>query len=184
MPVDGPAGTVVAPESPGARAGSVRAPISADQARRRRRVRTTASYVGLTVAAIILLFPLYITVVNSLLPTGSIAHQPPPLFPLHPVWHTYSNAWSKGHLSIYLRNSVIQTAIIVTAQLFTSVLAAYAFAFLRFPFKRTLFLLVLATLMIPFEVTFITNLSTVTRLGWYNTFEGLTVPFLATGFGI
>jgi sn-glycerol 3-phosphate transport system permease protein len=187
MPADrteGAAGAVVAPEGPGARAGSVRAPISADRARRRRRPRTTASYVFLTVAAVVLLFPLYITVVNSLLPTGSIAHQPPPLFPLHPVWHTYSNAWSKGHLSIYLRNSVIQTAIIVTAQLFTSVLAAYAFAFLRFPFKRTLFILVLATLMIPFEVTFITNLSTVTRLGWYNTFEGLTVPFLATGFGI
>ena len=163
---------------------NVPAPMSALQARRRRRVRKTVSYVGLTVVAVVLLFPLYITVVNSLLPTGSIAHQPPPLFPLHPVWHTYSNAWSKGHLSIYLRNSVIQTAIIVSAQLVTSVFAAYAFAFLRFPFKRTLFIVVLATLMIPFEVTFITNLTTVTKLGWYNTFAGLTVPFLATGFGI
>jgi sn-glycerol 3-phosphate transport system permease protein len=165
-------------------AANVAAPMSALRARRRRRVRKTASYVGLTVVAVVLLFPLYITVVNSLLPTGSIAHQPPPLFPLHPVWHTYSNAWSKGHLSIYLRNSVIQTAIIVSAQLVTSVFAAYAFAFLRFPFKRTLFIVVLATLMIPFEVTFITNLTTVTKLGWYNTFAGLTVPFLATGFGI
>src|SRR5580658_67234 len=163
---------------------TVEAPMSAARARRRRRVRKTASYVGLSVIAVVLLFPLYITVVNSLLPTGSIAHQPPPLFPVHPLWHTYSNAWTKGHLSIYLRNSVIQTVIIVGAQLVTSVFAAYAFAFLRLPFKRTLFIVVLATLMIPFEVTFITNLTTVTKLGWYNTFAGLTVPFLATGFGI
>ena len=165
-------------------AANVSPPMSALSARRRRRLRTTASYVGLSLVAVVLLFPIYITAVNSLLPTGSIAHQPPPFFPVHPVWHTYSNAWSKGHLSIYLRNSVIQTAIIVTAQLVTSVFAAYAFAFLRFPFKRTLFIVVLTTLMIPFEVTFITNLTTVTKLGWYNTFAGLTVPFLATGFGI
>jgi sn-glycerol 3-phosphate transport system permease protein len=76
------------------------------------------------------------------------------------------------------------TAFIVAGQLVTSVLAAYAFAFLRFPFKRTLFLLCLATLMIPLEVTFITNLDTVSSLGWFNTYEGLAVPFLATGFGI
>ena len=50
----------------------------------------------------------------------------------------------------------------MTGQLVTSILAAYAFAFLRFPFKRTLFLVFLATLMIPFEVTFITNLDTIT----------------------
>ena len=40
------------------------------------------------------------------------------------------------------------------------------------------------TLMIPFEVTLITNLITVTSLGWFNTYQGLAVPFLATGFGI
>jgi sn-glycerol 3-phosphate transport system permease protein len=163
---------------------TLEAPMSAARARRRRRARKTASYVGLTVIAVALLFPLYITVVNSLLPTGSIAKQPPPLFPVHPLWHTYTAAWTKGHLAIYLRNSVIQTAIIVGAQLVTSVFAAYAFAFLRFPLKRTLFIVVLATLMIPFEITFITNLTTVTKLGWYNSFAGLTVPFLATGFGI
>ena len=63
-------------------------------------------------------------------------------------------------------------------------LAAYAFAFLTFPFKRTLFVVCLATLMIPLEVTFITNLDTITSLHWFNTYAGLSIPFLATGFGI
>ena len=83
-----------------------------------------------------------------------------------------------------MATSAIMTAIIVVGQLVTSVLAAYAFAFLTFPFKRTLFVLCLATLMIPLEVTFITNLDTITSLHWFNTYAGLSIPFLATGFGI
>ncbi len=148
-----------------------------------RRTRKAVRYVLLSVGAVVILFPLYMTVVNSLLAPGLLDRQPPVLFPVHPVWGTYAKAWSEGHLGIYMRNSVIQTAIIVTGQLVTSVLAAYAFAFLRFPLRRTLFVVFLATMMIPFEITIITNLDTINSLGWYNTFAGLTVPFLATGFG-
>ncbi len=150
---------------------------------RHRRTRLVVRYLLLSIGAVLVLFPLYMAVVNSLLPASQIAHQPPPLFPLHPQWGSYAKAWNEGDLAVYLRNSAIQTAIIVVGQLATSVLAAYAFAFLEFPFKRTLFVVFLMTLMIPFEVTIATNLSTVTSLGWFNTFPGLTVPFLATGFG-
>lgn len=138
----------------------------------------------LSAAAVVVLFPIYITIVNSLLKSSQLAHQPPPLFAVHPQWSNYSTAWNQGGLSSYVLTSVIMTVTIVVAQLVTSVLAAYAFAFLRFPFRRTLFLVFLATLMIPFEVTFITNLTTVTSLGWNNTYQGLAAPFLATGFGV
>lgn len=149
----------------------------------RRRLRLIVRYVLMTLGALVILFPIYIAIVNSLLAPSQIAHQPPPLIPLHPQWSSYSRAWTSGNLGIYLRNSSIQTAIIVAGQLVTSILAAYAFAFLEFPFKRTLFFVFLMTLMIPFEVTVTTNLSTVSSLGWFNTFPGLTVPFLASGFG-
>jgi len=62
-------------------------------------------------------------------------------------------------------------------------MAAYAFAFLEFPFRRTLFVVFLSTMMVPFEVTFFTNQATVVSLGWYDSYLALTVPFLATGFG-
>jgi sn-glycerol 3-phosphate transport system permease protein len=150
----------------------------------RRRGRRLGSYALLTAAAVVILFPVYISVVDSLLKAGQLGQQPPPFFPLHPQWSDYSVAWTQGSLGDYLKNSAIMTTIIVVGQLVTSIFAAYAFAFLRFPFRRTLFLLCLATLMIPFEVTFITNLTTVTSLGWFNTYQGLAVPFLATGFGI
>jgi sn-glycerol 3-phosphate transport system permease protein len=176
MPTD----TAMAPVQPDA----APRPGPTNTARRRRRTRLIGSYLILTVAAVIILFPIYISVVDSLLKADQLGQQPPPFFPFHPQWSNYSVAWTQGNLSNYLKNSVVMTVIIVAGQLITSILAAYAFAFLRFPFRRTLFLVCLATLMIPFEVTFITNLSTVSSLGWFNTYQGLAVPFLATGFGI
>jgi sn-glycerol 3-phosphate transport system permease protein len=152
--------------------------------RRRRPLRKVGSYLLLTVGALIVALPIYLTVVNSLLKEDQIAQRPPPFFPVDPQWHNYATAWNQGHLFDYLRNSVIMTVLVVAAQLVTSVLAGYAFALLRFPFRRTLFVVCLATLMIPLEVTFITNLQTVTSLGWYDTYQGLAVPFFATGFGI
>jgi sn-glycerol 3-phosphate transport system permease protein len=151
--------------------------------KRGRRLRIFGRYMALSVLAFIVLFPIYITLVNSLLQPSQIASKNPTFFPTSPQWHTYSDAWSDGHLRTYLRNSFIQTGLIVVGQLVTSILAGYAFAFLRFPFKRTLFVVFLATLMVPFEITIVTNLQTINTLGWYDTFAALAVPFLATGFG-
>lgn len=145
--------------------------------------RVVGRYVLLTVLAAVVLFPLYITVINSLLRPEQIAARPPTFFPTNPQWDTYSDAWTSGHMFTYLRNSFIVTIAITVGQIVTSVTAGYAFAFLQFPFKRTLFVVFLATLMVPFEITIITNLQTVDSLGWLNSYQGLAVPFLAWGFG-
>jgi sn-glycerol 3-phosphate transport system permease protein len=146
-------------------------------------VRRVLRYTLLTLLAVIVIFPIYITVVNSLLSPQEITSRPPTLFPTSPDWSAYSDAWNAGHMSEYLVNSAIVTAIITLGQVATAILAAYAFAFLEFPLKRTLFAVFLATLMVPFEITIVTNITTVTNLGWYNSYQGLAVPFLATGFG-
>src|ERR1700722_16543191 len=159
-------------------------PPPAAPARPSRRWRPIGSYSLLTAAAIVVLFPVYVTIVNSLLVPDQLVQQPPPLFPTNPQWHNYVTAWTSGSMSKYMATSAIMTVAIVVGQLVTSILAAYAFAFLRFPFKRTLFVICLATLMIPLEVTFITNLDTITTFHWFNSYEGLSIPFLATGFGI
>jgi sn-glycerol 3-phosphate transport system permease protein len=173
-------------------ADTERDPRLAERDRRRRVWGLVGRYALLSVLAIVVVFPIYITVVNSLLPFDRITARPPSFFPTDPQWDTYSRAWDEGHLGDYLQNSFIVTTIIVLGQLTTAILAAYAFAFLEFPFKRTLFVVFLATMMIPFEVTIITNLDTVSRNGWindvfgitlYNSYGGLAIPFLATGFG-
>jgi sn-glycerol 3-phosphate transport system permease protein len=157
-----------------------------------RRAAVVNRYLLLTLLAGIVLFPVYMVVVNSLLAADVIGHRPPTLFPTHPIWRTYSDAWSQGHIGRYLFNSFLVTFLIVAGQVLTAVLAAYAFAFLEFPLKRTLFVLFLTTMMIPFEVTFFTNVNTVATfkdipvlgsIAGYNTYGGLVVPFLATGFG-
>ena len=145
--------------------------------------RLVARYALLTVLAFIVLFPIYITIVNSLLRPEQITRQPPKLFPTDPQWHTYPDAWNNAHMADYLKNSFIVTAMITTGQVITAILAGYAFAFLRFPFKRILFVVFLATLMVPFEVTIVTNVTTISNIGLYDTYGGLAVPFLATGFG-
>ncbi len=155
----------------------------AAEPRTRRILGKTLRYLLLTVLAIVVIFPLYITVVNSLLTPRQISARPPTFFPIDPQWDTYSEAWNAGNMSRYLVNSAIVTLIITVGQVLTAILAAYAFAFLEFPLKRTLFLVFLATLMVPFEVTIVTNLATINDLGWYDSYQGLAVPFLATGFG-
>ncbi len=155
-----------------------------ERSRRSRRVAgTVGRYALLTLLAVIVLFPVYMAVVGSLLRTDQITSRPPALFPTHPTWHSYSTAWSAGHLATYLRNSAIVAVLITGGQVVTAILAGYAFAFLEFPFRRTLFIVFLATLMVPFEVTIITNINTVVSLHWYNSYAGLAVPFLASGFG-
>jgi len=153
------------------------------RARRRRRLWVAARYALLTFLSFIVLFPVYMTVVNSLLPAQRILERPPSLFPSSPRWGQYADAWTDGNIGTYLRTSFIVTIAITLAQVITSILAAYAFAFLDFPFKRTIFIVFLSTLMVPFEVTIITNFQTVSDLGWLNSYQGLVVPFLATGFG-
>jgi sn-glycerol 3-phosphate transport system permease protein len=157
-----------------------------------RRARVANRYVLLSVLSLIVLFPIYITVVNSLLPADKIANRPPTLIPTHPLWSGYSQAWTQGNVASYLFNSFVVTFLIVGGQLVTSICAGYAFAFLDFPFKRTIFVVFLATLMVPFEVVFFTNLETIVTLGrlpligrflGLDTYGALVVPFLATGFG-
>jgi sn-glycerol 3-phosphate transport system permease protein len=161
----------------------------ARRARRARRLRLAGRYLLLTGLAVVVLFPVYVAVVGSLLRPEQLVRRPPTLFPDDPQWGSYAEAWSEGHFSRYLVNSAVVTGIITTGQVLTSILAGYAFAVLDFPGRRLLFVVFLATMMVPFEVTIVTNLTTISQgigpidLDWYDSYAGLTVPFLATGFG-
>ena len=141
------------------------------------------NYALLTLAAAIVLLPLYLAVVDSLLPREKLITYPPKLFVANPQWHTYKDAMNVVPLGRYMFNSFLVSVMIMVGQLVTSSLSAYAFAFLRFPFRNALFLLFLSTLMVPWEVSIIPNFQTIQMLGWLDSYQALTVPFLATAFG-
>jgi sn-glycerol 3-phosphate transport system permease protein len=145
--------------------------------------KKAAWYTGLTALSIVVLFPIYMTIVRALSTPAVYVREGQPLYPVAIQWDVFSRAWDRGDLGEKIIVSAVVTFVIVAAQLVTSVLAAYAFVFLDFPFKRVLFILFMATLMLPIEVTLIPNVDTIRELGWLNSYPGLTAPFLATAFG-
>lgn len=159
-------------------------PATEVSARRTRHLRLAVRYAVLIGAAAVVLFPIYITIVDALLTPQQITHRPPTLFPTDPQWNTFVTAFRQGSLGIYLRNSAIVTFAIVALEVTTSVLAAYAFVFLKFPARKVLFFACLATLMVPGEATLIPNYQTINGLGLLNTFPSLILPFVASGIGI
>jgi sn-glycerol 3-phosphate transport system permease protein len=140
-------------------------------------------YAVLTVLSILILFPVYMTLVRALSTPATYAREGQPMYPVAIQWDVFSRAFDIGDLGPKLVTSAVVTILIVGAQLVTSVLAAYAFAFLRFPLRRVFFVIFMATLMLPIEVTLIPNAQTMRTLGLFNSYPGLTLPFLATAFG-
>ncbi|MEL6407250.1 MAG: carbohydrate ABC transporter permease [Chloroflexota bacterium] len=100
------------------------------------------------------------------------------------TFENYETAWTSQPFARYFLNSIIQTGIIVAFQLLFSILAAYAFSILQFPGRDLMFYLILGSLMVPFQLTFIPNFILVSELGLANTYAGLTIPFLASAFGV
>ena len=143
--------------------------------------RSRVRYSLLILMAVVILFPIYTTIIASLKPGNRVLRNP--LVPDSFTLDVLRNAWTQGRLGRYLWNSAVVAFIVTTFQLITSVMSAYAFSFLRFPLKRFIFAIFMATLLVPFEVTLLINRRTVNSLGWLNTYQGLAVPFLATAFG-
>jgi sn-glycerol 3-phosphate transport system permease protein len=144
--------------------------------------RRGGRYLLLALVTVVVVFPMYTTVIASLKPGDEVLKNP--LLPTAFTLDVYRDAWTSGRLGRYLVNSLVVAVIVTIAQVVTSVLAAYAFAILQFPGKRLLFVVFIATLLVPAEAIMVVNFQTVDGLGWTNTFMGLTVPFLATAFAI
>lgn len=146
-------------------------------------LRRAGRYALLIVLTIIVLLPIYVTLIGALKPGNQLLDYPRSIIPVDLTTEVFADAWRIGNLDRYLLNSAIMAVGITTGQLITSVLAAYAFAFLDFPLKRFWFLVFIATLTVPAESIVLGNLLTMQSLGWVDTYQGLIVPFLAFAFG-
>ena len=142
-----------------------------------------ARYALLITLATVVAFPLLLALSYSLMTESQIASNPPPIVPVSPSLDNYGLVLATIPIGRYLLNSFIVSTLVVIGQLLTASLAAYAFSFLVFRGRTLLFFLFLATLMIPWEATIIPNYLTIRSLGWLDTYQGLAVPFMATGFG-
>jgi len=154
-----------------------------DFTRVRRGAGKLVLYLMLTMAAIVMVFPLYTGVVTSFLGAENLSTYPPKVFPVELRWQNYVEATRQAPLLRFILNSFIQSSGVMISQLVFASLAAYAFAFLHFRGKQIVFLVFLSTMMIPWESTIIPNYLFIQRIGWDDTYMGLISPFMATAFG-
>ncbi len=99
-------------------------------------------------------------------------------------WQNYVAAWQATNFPRQFINSLVMSLTVTAGQIFTSLLAGYAFARMEFFGKKVLFLVVLATLIIPFQILVIPVFIILVKLAWINTYWALIVPSLANAFGI
>lgn len=106
------------------------------------------------------------------------------LFPDQWQWANFVDVFKAAPFAQYFFNSFFVGVVVTLAVIVTSLMAGYAFARLEFPGKALAFALILGTMMIPFEVTLIPNFVLVRKLGWYNTYAALIIPWCASAFSI
>jgi len=96
----------------------------------------------------------------------------------------YDKVLTKAPFFDWLRNSVTVTVAVTAGVLFTSSLAGYVFAKYRFRFKSALFWVMLATMMLPLQVSLIPSFLIINWIGLYNTIFALIIPMLVSAFGV
>lgn len=151
---------------------------------RRRRIRTGVLIVLNVIMALFILFPLLYAVSVSLMPGDELFTMEMNLLPKHPDFGNYIRAWTQVPLLRFVLNSFIVAGCITLGQILTCSLAAFAFSFLNFKGKNLLFMLVMATMMVPGEATIISNYLTVSSLGILDTYLVLILPSLTSAMGI
>ncbi len=135
-----------------------------------------ALYAALILGSLVMLAPFFIMLVVSLWPNEAFLAR---RFPLNQITlNNYAEVFRVLPFGRYILNSTIVTVSVTVLQILISSLAAFAFARLRFRGREPIFLLYLATLMIPVQVTLISNFLIVKNLGWYNTYLALIIPSL------
>ena len=145
-------------------------------------IRTVATLIA-TAGLVIVMFPVFWMLSTSLKSQLETFKMPPVWIPSRLHWENYVEALTFNPFALYARNTLYFTVMVVVAELVSNSFIAFGFARLRAPGRNALFLLVLATLMIPGEVTLIPQyvlFSTLNKLTpgfpWLNSFKPLIIP--------
>jgi multiple sugar transport system permease protein len=158
----------------------------------------TLIYILLVVGSVIFIAPFAWMVTASFQSTGDMFRWPPSWIPRNPSLDNYINFFKQERIGRYFLNSAYVALAVTALQLFTSSLAAYTFAKRRFPGRDALFMITLASMMIPGQVTLIPNYVILRHIpffggnnavgqggsGWLDSYWGLIVPQAVTAFGI
>lgn len=133
-------------------------------------------YAMLILCSLLFIAPLFWAVTTALKSQNELYLFPPKWIPSVWKFGNFAEAWTSQPFNLFLKNTLVVTALSTLGQLVSCALVAYGFARFTFKGRDFLFLVVLATMMIPWEVTMIPQYMEFNYLGWINTLKPLIVP--------
>ncbi|MGN5731984.1 carbohydrate ABC transporter permease [Arthrobacter psychrochitiniphilus] len=154
-----------------------------DPMSRGERLRLVFQHVGIYIAALIFMAPLVYAFFSALKPNGEMFATPPRLVGSELRWSNFAAVFEYGPFVTYIANSFFVAIAGTLVVLFVSTTAGYAFGRLRWKGRDAIFVLFLATLMVPQEVIVIPMFTLMQWLGWVDTYPALILPFAFTAFG-
>jgi len=144
-------------------------------------LRKGLAHAVLFIGAVTMVIPMLWMISTSLKDEGTIFTYPLHWIPNPIVWGNYARLFQVEPFALYLGNSFVYAVLATIGQLLTCSMAAYAFARLRFPGRNLIFMALLATLMIPDQVTIIPTFIIMKYLGWVDSLKPLIIPGWAGG---
>lgn len=152
-------------------------------ATRKRDWSAAGRIVVLSLAAVMVLGPVLWTLSTSLRPPSESFQLPPSFLPLNPDFVSYEQVFKQLNIVGLVVNSALVTGLIAVGQMITAALAGYAFANLTFRGRGALFSIVLATMMVPAQVTIVPVFMLIRGVGLSDTLLALILPAIPTAFG-
>lgn len=150
----------------------------------KRRIRTLTLVSLNVLMAFFVLLPLLYAFSIAFMPSSELFTTDFNLIPQAPTLENYRQAMIKIPLLRFIINSFLVAGCITFGQIISCSLAAFSFSFLEFKGKNLLFMIVMATMMIPGEATIISNYLTVSGLKWLDSYQVLIIPYLTSAMGI
>ena len=147
------------------------------------RIASVARHLGIALTAAVFLFPFFWMLSNALRPDREVFAMPPRLLPSAIQWYNFVAAWRYLPFGRFFLNSAFVAASVTVIVLVVSSLSGYAFARLKFPGRGGLFIVYLATLMVPQAVIVIPLFLMMGAFDWVDTYQGLIVPVAFSSFG-
>ncbi len=133
-------------------------------------------HIILIAGALFLMLPLVWMFSTSLKSLGTVMEIPPKWIPRPPIWNNYREIFQVVPFGLYIRNTVFVTLMDVVGKIVSCSLVAFAFARLRWRGRDTLFVIMLATMMLPHQVTLVPQFIVYRYLGWIDTYAPLVLP--------
>lgn len=147
------------------------------------RVRLVIGHIFVYLAALIFISPLIYAFFSALKPNQEIFSMPPTLVGSEIRWSNFADVFTYGPFLTYIGNSFFVAIAGTLVVLAVSTMAGYAFGRLRWKGRDAVFVLFLATLMVPAEVIVIPMFIVMQWFGWVDTYQALILPFAFTAFG-